>query len=262
MIRTICWVILVVALGAALAVYFWPEGESPPPPVVTAPAQPAAPAIRHPIEWARPKDEPAPSAAKPLPELADSDAAMRDSLAELFGGKLERYFNLDRIIHRFVATVDNLPREIAPLQLMPVKPVPGWMATTDKGETLELSPANSARYGPYVRLAESVPTGRLVAVYVRIYPLLQQQYERLGYPDKYFNDRLMEVIDHLLAAPEVSGPVLLTQHKVLYQFADPKLEKLSAGQKILIRMGKDNAAKIKAKLREIRGAFAPKETKE
>jgi hypothetical protein len=39
---------------------------------------------------------------------------------------------------------------------------------------------------------------------------------------------------------------------VLYQFADPELEGLSAGQKIMLRMGAENAAKVKAKLREIR----------
>jgi Protein of unknown function (DUF3014) len=138
--------------------------------------------------------------------------------------------------------------------LMPVKPVAGRLAIAGKGESLTLSPENAARYEPYVRLAESVPTGPLVATYVQFYPLFQQQYEELGYPDKYFNDRLVEVIDHLLAAPEVQEPVALTQPKVLYEFADPKLQELSAGQKILVRMGGANAARVKAKLHEIRSA--------
>jgi Protein of unknown function (DUF3014) len=38
----------------------------------------------------------------------------------------------------------------------------------------------------------------------------------------------------------------------MYEFADPALEARSAGQKIMIRMGSENAAKVKAKLREIR----------
>ncbi len=63
----------------------------------------------------------------------------------------------------------------------------------------------------------------------------------------------MEVIDHLLAAPEVQEPLRLVQPKVLYEYADPRLETLSAGQKILVRVGSENAAKLKAKLREIRG---------
>jgi len=45
------------------------------------------------------------------------------------------------------------------------------------------------------------------------------------------------------------------QPKVFYEYADPKLEVLSAGQKILLRMGSANAEQIKAKLREIRQAL-------
>jgi hypothetical protein len=38
----------------------------------------------------------------------------------------------------------------------------------------------------------------------------------------------------------------------MYLFADPQLEELSAGQKIMIRMGVENAVRIKARLREVR----------
>jgi hypothetical protein len=44
-----------------------------------------------------------------------------------------------------------------------------------------------------------------------------------------FNDRLIEIMDHLLAAPEIEGPIELVQPKVLYRFADPELEKRSWG---------------------------------
>lgn len=263
----IWWLVLVVALGGAAALYFFLQGEKPQPQVqqpalAPPPAEPAEPAIRHPIEAARPADEPTAPPAKPLPALADSDGPMRDALAGLFGQRLEEFFNLKDIIRRIVVTVDNLPREKVTLRLMPVKPVAGPPVTTGKGESLSLSPDNAARYGPYVRLMEAVPTRPLVAVYVHFYPLFQQQYEELGYPGKYFNDRLVQVIDHLLAAPQVQGPVPLTQPKVLYQFADPKLEGLSAGQKILVRMGGENAAKVKAKLREIQGAITRELPKE
>jgi hypothetical protein len=46
------------------------------------------------------------------------------------------------------------------------------------------------------------------------------------------------------------------QPKVLYEFADPALEALPSGQKILLRMGPENAARVKAKLREIRALVA------
>jgi len=92
----------------------------------------------------------------------------------------------------------------------------------------------------------------MVAVYRRFYPLFQQAYVELGYPKGYFNDRLVEVVDHLLAAPEIDGSIALVQPRVLYQFADPELEARSAGHKILLRMGPENAAQVKAKLRAIR----------
>jgi hypothetical protein len=67
---------------------------------------------------------------------------------------------------------------------------------------------------------------------------------------------LVFVIDHL-ETPEVSEPVELVRPKVLFEFADSDLEDLSASQKLLIRIGPENAAVIKGKLREIRSAPRP-----
>ena len=67
--------------------------------------------------------------------------------------------------------------------------------------------------------------------------------------------RLVVVIDHLLETPDLHEPVALTQQKVMYEFADPALEKRSAGQKLLLRSGPENERAIKSKLREIRAAL-------
>jgi hypothetical protein len=122
----------------------------------------------------------------------------------------------------------------------------------ETGEGLAIAPDNATRYAPYVQMLERVDAKQLAGIYLRFYPWFQQAYEELGYPKAYFNDRLVAVIDHLLAAPEPGGPILLTQPKVLYQYLDPQLEALSAGQKTLVRMGPDNARRVKAKLRELR----------
>jgi hypothetical protein len=43
---------------------------------------------------------------------------------------------------------------------------------------------------------------------------------------------------------------------VLYKFADPDLEALSSGQKLLLRMGNDNAARVKDALTGLRERIA------
>jgi len=82
-------------------------------------------------------------------------------------------------------------------------------------------------------------------VYLRFYPLFQGAYQDLGYPTGYFNDRLVQVIDVLLATPQALGPIELVRPNVMYTYADPALEARPAGQKLLIRMGPENAALAK-----------------
>jgi hypothetical protein len=243
--RIFLWSVPVLVLAALATLYFWPGSEKSQPQQLSAPAP--EPAIRYPMEGHQPPT--------PLPPLADSDNVIADALVEAFGRSLPEFIHVKSIVHRVVATVDNLPRDQLSVRLMPVMSAKGMPVTEKSDGSLVLSAKNFARYQPYVRFADSLPTDALVAVYARFYPLFQQQYENLGYPDKYFNDRAIEVIDHLLATPEVREPVRLVQPGVLYEFADPRLESLSAGQKILLRIGNENAAKLKSKLREIRGAL-------
>jgi hypothetical protein len=255
--RPIVWLMLLMVLAAgAVFFYLWRQNASqqlaPATPVPQPPvAAEATPAIRHPIEEAQ--GAAANTETKPLPALMVSDTTMQNVLADLFGpASLGKVFYEDAIIHRFVTTVDNLPRKTASSRNLPVKPIAGPLATSSKDDNMSISAENASRYTPYVRMAESIDAKSLVSAYVHFYPLIQQDYRDLGYPKGYFNDRLIEAIDDLLAAPELKGPLQVVQPKVLYQYADPELEARSAGQKIMMRMGNENAAKVKAKLQEIR----------
>jgi DUF3014 family protein len=258
--RNIVWPIVMVAAAILAGVLVWRGMQREPPPAVAPAPAPAAPAAAapapgapaYPIEAA---GAPAPDAAT-LPDVADSDAALQDALAKLFSGlPLDKVFHLDQIVPRFVATIDNLPRQTVALQKMPVKPVGGAVEVSNGDGRVLLRADNAERYAMYVRMFEQADTQRLVQAYARFYPLFQKAYQDLGYPQGYFNDRLVAVIDHLLATPDVPAPVELTQPKVLYEFADPSLEARSAGQKILIRMGPVNESRVKAKLRDIRRAL-------
>ncbi|HXN15502.1 MAG TPA: DUF3014 domain-containing protein [Usitatibacter sp.] len=240
----------IVLAIAASAYYFWPFAPSPVAPVASsaAPSAPKPQGPRYPMPEAAPQ---------PLPRLAESDVTVLEALSGVAGSQSVRhFFNPEDVIRHLVATIDNLPRKTFAARLNPVRPPEGLSKTKGKEASLTLAPENAARYTPYVHALESVDAARLVALYIRLYPLFQQAYVELGYPNGYFNDRLVEVIDHLLATAEVKGPVKLTVTHVLYEFADPELESASAGQKLLIRMGPENAARVKAKLRDIRRELA------
>ena len=247
--RIVWW--LIVLLGLVLLAFIVYHAVGPPEQRVVVrsrlPAEEPAgePEIRHPVP-------PSPG-EKPLPDLQASDAAMKDSLAELLGDStLIEHAVLKDFVRHVVATIDNLPRRTAAPRIWPLKPAPGQFKVTGKDDHFTIAADNSKRYAIYVRLAESIDSTKLVAFYFHYYPLFQQAYRDLGYPKGYFNDRLIEVIDHLLETPELEGPVTLVRPKVFYLYADPGLESRSAGQKILMRTGVENTRRIKAKLREIR----------
>jgi hypothetical protein len=243
-------VVAVLFISGGIAAWlFWQQIEpaSLPVQVQAPPAAPPAAASEVRIEVEAPPQQP------PLPTLADSDKLMLDALTGLVGNKsLMEFIDPDRFIRNFVATIDNLPGRRAPMSVMPVKPAPGTFATSSVTGSLTISPANAARYSAYVKIAETIDAKKLVGLYVRLYPLFQQAYEELGYPGKYFNDRLIVALDDLLAAPIATEPVKLVQPGVYYQYADPGLESRSIGQRILMRLGSRNEDMIKTRLREIK----------
>jgi len=118
-----------------------------------------------------------------------------------------------------------------------------------------LNPANYQRYEAQVAMFEALDAQELANLYRHYAPLLQEAYVDLGYPDGDFDARLIEVIDSLLATPDLKEPPRLVKPEAFYLFADPTLEGLPAGQKILLRMGPLNAQHVKAKLQEIRTAL-------
>ena len=251
--------VLSIAAAVALLAVLWTQLRPPTPAtpqaapsVAQAPAASAAApetAVRYPIEAA-------------TAERSGSPLDVESALNDLFGSRaVQSMFQLDEFPHRFVATVDNLGRSHASSRLWPLQPTPGRFVV-DGAATIGAD--NGARYAPFVKLIEGVDLRRAVAAYARLYPSFQRAYEDLGYPRRYFNDRLVEVVDRLLATPEpaappkvhlarVNGPVQLEHPWLFYEFDDPALESLSSGQKILLRMGVSNERRVKAKLAELRG---------
>lgn len=261
-----------IAIGIAAAAviagagwWFWQRSKSEGPEVpVVADEQPAPemaapedpPAVEHPLETAAPAE-----VVEDLPE--DPDLAAQAALAQVFGTGLTDWVVTPQLARRLVATVDNIARDtrIEPLRPLRAPPTPfvverQLVDPSDGTERITLAPANFARYDELVALLARTDATEAAAAYRRLYPRLQAAYEDLGYPGRYFNDRVVAVIDDLLATPERTGDLLLERPKVMYQFADPALESLSPGQKLLLRIGPQHARVVRQKLREIRAQIA------
>jgi hypothetical protein len=239
---------ILVIIGAA-GLYLM-RGEAPapeavvetPPPVAETPATPPS----------RAAEAPPPARTLPLPPLDESDPEVLGGLTELLGqDAVMKHLVPERLVRNIVVTIDNIPREKMALNQRPVQPTPGDFVTTGEESAVMLAPANYERYEPFVALVSNVDAKTLVSFYRGLEPLFQEAYEDLGHPDASFTARLNEVIEHLLQTPTPRGQIALVQPGVLYKYADERLEKLSAGQKLLIRMGVNNATVIKGKLREI-----------
>ncbi len=233
----------VVVLALAAGAWFWiKRGAQEPEAPAAGPPAAAEPAIRNPIV---------------APDDIDPNLSATEQVATLVGTpRFEALFVPDDFVKKLVATVDSLARADVAARMNPAKPPAGKFATAGEGDALVLGAANFARYTPWIELVDSLDADATAALYKRLYPQFQAAYENLGNPDSYFNDRVVEVIDHLLSAPEAPATIALTRPNVYYEFADPALESQSAGRKLLLRMGPGNAARVKAKLAEIRSRIA------
>jgi len=258
--------IFLLALVLAAVFYWWQSGMVPfwdsilghdpadrpgraqmnDPPAPPAPPAPALP--QYPMAEQSEKDK-----AAALPPVDRSDGPILEALIGNFRADgLAEFINMQDYVKRLVITVDNLPRELVPSQMTMVQRIPGLLDVEPAGDVVTLGERNFARYDAFVSFAESLDPGLLVSLYLRFYPLLDQTYKQIGHPTARFHDRVIVAIDDMLAAPTPKGPVELVQPKVLYRFVDPELQKLSAGQKIMIRMGPENAAQLKAVLGRVR----------
>lgn len=255
--RFLPWAAAAALVLGLLAFWLWPRPALPP-----APAAPAAePAGAAPTASAPPPPASTPSPATPpvddtavqappappttVAPLAADDASVRQALTGLLGREaVLALLQADGFAERVVATVEALPRGHAAPRLWPVHPAEGRF-TVDGGR---IAAANEQRYAPFVRMVERLDPAAAAGLYRRLQPQLQAAYENLGYPGRRFDDRLLEVVDHLLATPqpdsppavtltEVKGPIAPERPWVRYEYADPALESRSAGQRILLRLG-------------------------
>jgi hypothetical protein len=252
-------ILLAIAVAAALT-WYWieinrtepqPEPATLPAAVEPTGAEPRSPL--HPFPKVEAPEGPGGDLVA-LPSLDQSDEYLKLELAEVLGSRTvaEMLAETD-LISKIVATVDNLPRDHVAERIRPIAGLAGAFDVAASGSNeFTVSADSYRRYDVLVDLVTNADLNELTEVYGRFYPLFQTAYEDLGYPNAHFNDRLVAVIDHLLATPDVSDPIRVVRPHVLYEYSDMDLESRSSGQKLLLRMGNAHCNRIKVTLRELR----------
>ncbi len=266
------WGVVVVAVCAisAIGYYFLINNKSAEPTKLrelpSAPPQAVAPEVA-PVVDKPAYEEPTPvPVPQPLPELNQSDASVLASLKGLNINGLVEMVIPGEILRKFVRAVDIIeegkvvtdyrpiasPQGAFTVDSYTVKVSGGEVGEQQDAEQLRISPKNYLRYTLFVEVMSALDSDAAIALYKRYYPLLNKAYQELGLKKGNFHSVLIRAIDKVLSAPSANGDLLLIHPKVYYQFADPVLEKLPEVHKLMLRMGPDNAEKIKASLGHIR----------
>ena len=251
----------VIAVAVGLFLVFGTGDEAPPAstevPVPSRPA-PVVEPVRNGPELPEPAEvlEPAPVpevVTLELPALDASDEFVREQ-AELLAaeGRLERLLSTDQLLRKLVVMIESvgdgaLPRD--PVAFLAPREAFSVVRT---GDALYVNPESYRRYDDLTATIEAVDASQAVAFLRLVEPLLGEAFAELGMADRAAPARLAEGIDLLLATPIPTQPLALRQPAVMYEYADPSYEALAPAQKLLLRFGPANAARVKAKLAELR----------
>lgn len=180
-----------------------------------------------------------------LPAIEKSDIGFDRAMYNLLNGEiLYALIKRENFIQKFVVTIDNLTNKQLPTTHLPITAPSGKFLVSGSSESPHASKSNYLRYSNHINLLSKLNPTTTIKIYAYFYPLFQTAYRQLGYKNSYFNDRLVTVIDHLLETPNPTDPIQFKQPVILYTYANYDLEKLSAGQKILLRMGQEQRLKV------------------
>jgi len=226
------------------------QPETPPP----APADTAVEVVPPPTEIAQPEPEPEPAAesAVELPSLNNSDGFVLERLRALQNGiAMLELISDEQLVRSFVVLVDNVSRNSFPQTGLPYRGMSEEMPVRSLDDNLfVMEQAAHWRFDDIVDTFVAVDTAAAMALYRTLSPLFQRAYAELGYGDADFDVALARAIANVLRMELPEGPYQLVKPSVMYLYADAEIENLPAVHKQLIRLGPENTARLKNKLRQ------------
>jgi hypothetical protein len=234
-------VLAAIALGVGAYVYLRPAGDTAAPPAgvtgtdaTVAPATPLGVAVE-PIE---------------LPPLDQTDTLVRDLVRMLSTHpRVAAWLTTDELIRNFVVVVENIAAGQTPARHLRVLKPAGPFTVLGEPPNVTLDIRSYARYNDIAAAAASVDADGAAKLYSTLKPRIEEAYRELGHAGSF--DRVLETaLVRLLEVPAVEGDIALLPKGALYTFNDSRLERLTAAQKQLLRMGPRNVRTIQRTLRD------------
>lgn len=260
--RLILLAAIAVVVIAGLAYWLLQRGQPEPqvatlpPSVIEAPAvepamvDPAPSAATEPQRPAPPAAPPPPPPVK-LPPLDRSDTDVIGFLLEASDGGFKDWLIQEHLIRKFVRAMNALEEGKLVSQYRPFNDLQTPFSATATGELWQIDTENYSRYAPYLESLEQVGPERLLSIYERYYPLLQQAFEELGVKKGDFKDVTIRALTRITKAPSPPPDVTLSRPSVTYKFSAAEFEQRSAVEKLLFRMGPENSQRLKKLAEEI-----------
>jgi hypothetical protein len=239
------WIVGLLAVVILVAAY-WVYRRKPAPAPVTPPATT--------VERTAPV-RPLGGTPEPivLPPLDQSDALVRDLVRKFSSHPaIVSWLTTTGLIRNFTVVVANVAEGTTPARQLRVwRPATAFRVET-RGSQIFIDPASYARYERLAAAVSSIDPAGAARLYATLKPRIEEAYGELGMPPASFDRALERAIVTLLEVPSVAGPVRVEpKGGVAYQFADPRLEGLTAAQKQLLRTGPENVRAIQTALRQL-----------
>jgi DUF3014 family protein len=186
-----------------------------------------------------------------LPPLEQSDSVVRELVGKLSTHpKVAAWLATDQLLRNFTVVVGSIANGKTPSQqLVKLRPAEKFQVLQNGG-AMVIDPRSYRRYDTYADAVAGLDARGTARLYATLKPRIQDAYRELGEPNDF--DRTFErAIRELLQTPVIDGSVGLSSKTVSYEYADPRLQSLSAAQRQFLRMGPRNVRIVQAKLREI-----------
>ena len=193
----------------------------------------------------------------PLPETANklnkSDALAKKA-ASFLATDFSQWLVAKEQLRKWVQTVDLMADGDIPTKNRPIDYKREKFEVRKEGDSFYDVAENHERWNGLVETITLIEPAQAAAVYRKWLPLLDEAYGELGRPGT-FDDRFRKTLDRVINASLQDEMAELKQPHVYYVYADKSLEKQTALQKWIWRLGADNGAALQAFASKLRSAL-------